>query len=119
MLSQCPHTSARSNNMKNNLILKKLTLILLLSAFITGCASVTVRPHGGPKDNSQAHYVESMPFYFGGIIGNRKVNVNEACEGAEVTQMQTITTLSDWVLGAISISIYTPRTAKVWCEKSQ
>lgn len=104
---------------RNNIILKKISLLLLLSIFITGCASVTVRPDGGQKDQSQADYIDSVPFYLAGLIGNHKVNVNEACEGNKVTQMQTITTLSDWLLSVISLSIYSPRTAKVWCEESQ
>lgn len=104
---------------KNNVMLKKIGLLLILSSFITGCASVTVRPHGGYKDSSEADYIEKVPFYLAGLIGNHKVDVNEACEGDEVTQMQTITTLSNWLLSVITLTIYSPRTAKVWCEESQ
>lgn len=98
---------------------RKISLLLLLSSFVTGCASVTVRPQGGNKDSSQADYIDSLPFYLGGLVGKHKVDVNEACEGNEVTQMQTITTSSDWFLGLLTLSIYSPRTAKVWCEESQ
>lgn len=91
----------------------------MLLIFLSGCASVTVRPHGGVKDNSQADYVDSLPFYMAGLVGNHKVNVNEACEGREVTQMQTVTSLSDWLLSLMTLSIYSPRTAKVWCEEAE
>lgn len=104
---------------KNNAMFRKISLLLLLLTFISGCASVTIRPQGGYKDSSQADYIENVPFYFAGLVGNHKVDVNEACEGNEVTQMQTITTLSNWLLGLITLTIYSPRTAKVWCEESQ
>ena len=104
---------------KTYLVLKKISLLMLLLIFISGCASVTIRPQGGPKDNSQADYFDSKPFYLAGLIGKHKVDVNQACEGNEVTQMQTVTTLSDWLLSLMTLGIYSPRSAKVWCEESQ
>lgn len=104
---------------KSNTRYKKIGLLLLLTTVITACSTVTIRPKGGTKDNSRADYIDSKPFYFGGPIGMHKVNVNEACEGNEVTQMQTVTTSSDWIFSLITLGIYTPRTAKVWCEGEQ
>lgn len=98
-------------------VFQKIGLVLLLAAIVSACSTVTVRPYGGPKDRSQADYIDSKPFYLGGPIGKHKVDVNEACEGKEVTQMQTLTTSSDWFLSIITLGIYTPRTAKVWCEE--
>jgi len=102
---------------RNNTVFKKISVLLLLSAVITGCSTVTIRPQGGTKDNSQADYLDSKPFYFGGVVGKHKVDVNEVCEGAEVSQLQTLMTSSDWLLGVITLSIYSPRTVKVWCEE--
>jgi hypothetical protein len=104
---------------RNNAMFKNAALLLILSSFIMGCSTVTIRPSGGDKDSSQADYVDSKHFYLGGAIGKHKVDVNEVCEGNEVLQMQTVTTASDWLLGVLTLFIYSPRTAKVWCEESQ
>lgn len=101
---------------ETNAMYRKAGLILLLTTFITACSTVTIRPNGGAKDNSQPNYVDSKPFYFGGPFGKHKIDVNDVCEGNEVTQMQTVTTSSDWFFSFITLGIYTPRTAKVWCE---
>lgn len=104
---------------KSNHMYRKVGLLLLLTSFISACSTVTVRPKGGAKDNSQPYYMDSKPFYFGGPFGKHKVDVNEACEGRDVTQVQTVTTASDWFFSLITVGIYTPRTAKVWCEEGQ
>lgn len=96
---------------------RKVALLFLLISLVTACSTVTIRPQGGVKDSSQADYIDSKPFYFGGPIAKHKVNVNEVCEGSEVTQMQTVTTASDWFFSIITLGFYTPRTAKVWCEE--
>jgi len=104
---------------RNNPTLKKASIALLVITLLASCSTVTIRPQGGIKDRSQADYIDSKPFYFSGLIGKHKVNVNDACEGNDVTQMQTVTTSSDWLMGIITLFIYAPRTAKVWCEESQ
>ena len=104
---------------RNNSALKKASIVLLITSLLASCSTVTIRPQGGTKDRSQADYIDSKPFYFSGLIGKHKVNVNDACEGNDVTQMQTVTTSSDWLMGIITLFIYAPRTAKVWCEESQ
>jgi len=88
-------------------------LILLISA----CSSVTIRPDGGEKDTSDPSYMDSKAFYFWGIKGEHEVDVNELCEGAPVSQMQTVMTSSDWFFGYLTLFIYTPRTVKIWCEE--
>ncbi len=92
-------------------------LCLLLLVNLAACSSVTLRPTGGEKDNADPSYIDSKPFYLFGIFGEHEVDVNEACEGAEVTQMQTVITSSDYILSMLTLFIYTPRTAKVWCEE--
>lgn len=100
-------------------VCRNLGLLLVLTTVISACSTVTIRPHGGLKDSSPADYIDSKPFYFGGPIGVHKVDVNQACEGREVTQMQTVMSSSDWFFSIITFGIYTPRTAKVWCEDMQ
>jgi len=85
---------------------KKISFLLLMTTVIAACSSVTIRPQGGSKDSSQADYIDSKPFYFAGLRGKHKVDVNEVCEGSEVTQMQTITSSADWLLGVMTLFIY-------------
>lgn len=94
-----------------------VVLLVFLLAAVSGCSSVTIRPDGGEKDHSEPTYLDSKPFYFWGLNGNHRVDVNEVCEGANVSQMQTIVTASDYLMGAITFFIYSPRTVKVWCQE--
>ncbi len=91
--------------------------VLLVASSVSACSSVTIRPKGGVKDTSPPSYIDSKPFYFWGLKGQHKVNVNEVCEGAEVSQMQTKVSISDFLYGGLTLGIYAPRTAKVWCEE--
>lgn len=98
---------------KKNRMLVATTILIAVSA----CSSVTIRPEGGEKDTSAPSYMDSKPFYFWGIKGEHEVDVNELCEGAEVSQMQTVMTSSDWMFGYLTLFIYSPRTVKIWCEE--
>lgn len=93
------------------MILTGMSMAMLLSA----CSSVTVRPDGGVKETTEPSYLDSKPFYLLGLIGEHNVDVNEICEGAEVSQMQTIMTGTDWIIGVATLGMYAPRTVKIWC----
>ena len=103
--------------MKANNILLGLTVLCLLILIMSACSSVTVRPDGGAKDSSEPSYIDSKAFYLLGLIGEHDVDVNEVCEGAAITQMQTVATGTDWIISVLTLGIYTPRTAKVWCAE--
>jgi len=94
----------------------KITLSLFLIINLAACSSVTIRQDEADKDNSEPTYMDSKPFYFFGLKGEHKVDVNEVCDGADVSQMQTVMTSSDYVIGMMTLFFYAPRTAKVWCE---
>jgi len=89
-----------------------LPLVLMLGA----CSSVTIRPYGGEKDTSAPDYQVSKAFYWGGLSGEHEVNTSLICGERRVMQMQAVTTLSDWLQGLVTLGIYAPRTAKVWCD---
>ncbi len=99
--------------MSRNTIVVGLTFILGLNA----CSSVTIRPHGGEKETTPPTYLDSKSFYLFGFIGSHEVDVNAVCEGAEVRQIQTVMTSNDYLLGFFTWFIYSPRTAKVWCDE--
>lgn len=97
---------------KNWHIVAVFLALLMLSA----CTSVTIRPSGGEKIHTEPTYTDSKPFYLFGLIGEHTVDVNEVCDGAEVEQMQTLISSNDYLLNLITLFIYSPRTAKVWCH---
>ncbi|MCV6614846.1 MAG: Bor family protein [Cellvibrionaceae bacterium] len=92
------------------------TLLLFSLLTLSACTSVTIRPSGGEKLHREPDYIDSKAFYLFGLIGEHEVDVNQVCEGAEVEQMQTIISSNDYLLGLITLFIYSPRTAKVWCR---
>lgn len=104
----------RYRSWRNISVMRLSVLVGLL--FLTACSSVTIRPYGGEKDTSPPDYQSSKTFYLAGIIGEHEVNTSVVCGERRVMQMQAITSLSDWLQSMLTLLIYTPRTAKVWCE---
>ena len=99
----------------SKVLLSKLLTAVLISLTLAACSSVTIRPEGGSKNRDEPSYLDSKRFYFWGLVGEHEIDVNALCEGAAVEQMQTVTTVSDFLLSTVTLYIYAPRTAKVWC----
>jgi hypothetical protein len=95
--------------------LAKFIALVVIASSVAACSSVTIRPEGGDKNRAEPSYLDSKPFYFWGLLGEHEIDVNTVCEGATVEQMQTVATVSDFLLGAVTLYIYAPRTAKIWC----
>ena len=95
----------------------KSIFLLVLIICVSGCSSVTMRPYGGEKATSDPDYAESQPYYWGGLKGENAIDTKAICKNRRVMQMQSVTTLSDFIRGVFTLFIYAPRTAKVWCEQ--
>jgi len=93
------------------------TLIIVTGALLmaTGCSTVTMRDKGQAKLDSDPSYQSSEPFFLWGLVGTSKVDVNEVCQGREAVQLQAQTTFVDGLLRVLTIGIYSPRSARVWC----
>ncbi len=94
----------------------KRIALLLVSILYVGCSTVTINPSGN-KLETEPTYSESLPFFIVGLIGEHDVNVSEICKGSSPVQMQTQDSFMNSFLGIVTFGIYTPRTAKVWCQK--
>ena len=92
------------------------TLMIALALMSSGCLSVTVRPEGGKKVETDANWQERQDFFLFGLVGESHIDVQGVCEGREVEQMQTQKTFVDGLFGLFSGGIYAPHTAKLWCE---
>lgn len=90
-----------------------LSLIIMLS----GCAAVTITETGEPNFRYYPNYEESKPFFLWGLIGDHRIDVSKICTEKPVVQMQTKFSSWDVLYSALTLGLYLPRTAKVWCER--
>jgi hypothetical protein len=93
-----------------------LTLTLAAALFLSGCATSTYVVNNNSNDYPEK---EDMQNYFVSGLGQKKeMNAAEICGGADkVAKVVTHTKFIDGFLGAITMGLYTPRTAKVYCIK--
>jgi hypothetical protein len=90
--------------------------VLAAMAFIGACASATIRPDGGEKLSGEPAYKESKNYFWWGLKGEHDINVAEICKDKGVDQMQSQFTFFDGFKTAITLGIWAPKTAKVWCK---
>ncbi len=94
-------------------------IIALLAVGLSACSTITISPEGGGKLTVKPTYEESKPFYFWGLSGEHRVDVLKVCDDKEPLQMQSQLTFVDGILGLITLGIYAPHTAKVWCPTEE
>lgn len=98
-------------------VLKQWGVALLAAMLLAGCATVTVRPDGGAKVGGTPDYQKSKNYFFWGLGGVHTIDVQEICEEKGVEQIQSQKTFMNGFLTAITLGIYAPKTAKVWCQE--
>jgi hypothetical protein len=94
--------------------LKKITAIICLIT-MASCAKVTIQPQNTFSPVSNANYEESIDFYLWGLIGEKRIEISKICKNGAL-QMQSQQTFIDGLSSAITLGIYAPHTAKVWCK---
>jgi hypothetical protein len=87
-----------------------------LLVITTGCYSVTIRPDGGFKVATQPSFEQRQDFYLWGLVGESHIDTQKVCSSKTPTQMQSQVTVVDALLGLVTLGIYSPETAKVWCK---
>ncbi len=95
--------------------ISKVCVLALLIA-TSGCFSVTSRPDGGFKVATKPTFEQRQDFYLWGLVGESHLNTKEICAKSQATQMQSQVTLVDGLLTLVTLGIYSPETAKVWCK---
>lgn len=90
-------------------------VLLLLS----GCSSVNIRTDGEKETTRPPDFEQTFNYWWWGLKGEHEVNVREVCLGKPVEQMQAVDTLSDSLFGLITLGIYSPRSARVWCKEKE
>ena len=95
--------------MKRGLIAGALMLSL------ADCSTVTIRPDGNGKLGTEPTREMTYNYYFWGLVGEHRVDVQAACGDRPVRQIQAQDTFENRVFTVITFGIYAPRSARVWC----
>ncbi len=95
--------------------LSKACLVALM-VVATGCYSVTSRPQGGFKVAGKPTFEQRQDFYLWGLVGESHIDTAKVCANKQPVQMQSQVTPVDALLGLVTIGIYSPESAKVWCQ---
>jgi len=94
--------------------LKTILLTITLLA-LSGCATQTFNVHGGgPAEPSQ---LTTHHFFLSGIGQSKEIDAAGVCGGAErVARVSAKAGVLDLVLANVTLGIYTPRSAIVYCR---
>ncbi len=95
------------------------TLFLATALLLGGCAAVTITESGEGNFSYRPHYEERKHFFLWGVIGEHRINVQQICRQRPVIQMQTKFSAMDVLYSTLTLGIYLPRTAKVWCKREE
>ena len=95
--------------------MKKIATITLLAALTTGCANQSFNMSGSaaatPAEDKYHH------FFINGLAQGKTVDAATACGGADkVARVEVQQTFMNGLLSVVTFGIYTPRTAKVYCQ---
>ncbi|MDW0617065.1 Bor family protein [Mannheimia haemolytica] len=98
--------------------MKKLLAMSVLTALLTtACTTQTAHIGGKVTDNIKPTKSVTQSFFIGGIVQEETLNVVEVCGSKDkVQQVETVLSGGDILLGLVTIGIYTPRTANVYCK---
>ena len=96
--------------------MKKMLLATALALLITGCAQQTFTVQNKPAAVAPK---ETITHRFVSGIGQKKtVDAAKICGGAEnVVKTETQQTFVNGLLGFITLGIYTPLEARVYCSQ--
>ena len=95
--------------------MKKLLIVSFAVVLFSGCATQTYHMNRGSA-SLKKH--EMQTFFVGGIGQEQKMNASAICGGAQkVAKVQSKISFLDGLLASITLGIYSPRTAMVYCIK--
>lgn len=95
--------------------IKKFSLLLCTLSFVA-CSTITIIPSNKPIALSPPKYSKTHNYFFWGLMGEKYINTKRICRRKRVRQMQTQFTFVNSLLTLLTLGIYSPKTAKVWCS---
>lgn len=95
--------------------MKKIILALTAATVISGCSTQTFNINGTTEVPPQTE--DSQVFFISGIGQEKSTNAAEICGGADrIIKVETQKTFVNGFLSFITLGIYTPRDARVYCR---
>lgn len=98
--------------------MKKIITLFVITLFLCSCSSVTLRTDDQRETHDTPSFQQRYTYWWWGLQGEHDVNVRIVCQDKGVEQIQTVNTVGDTLLQVITMGIYSPRTAKIWCKES-
>jgi uncharacterized lipoprotein YajG len=95
--------------------MNKIMMVLFAVLLIGGCAAQTFNINGadGEVPTSQ----KSQTFFISGLGQEKVTDAAQMCGGADkVVKVEAQHTFVNGLLGLVTLGIYTPRDAKVYCK---
>lgn len=93
----------------------KIASVIATTVVLAGCATQTFTVN--PKGNRSLRSEDSQTFFINGIGQEQMANAAKVCGGASrINRVQVQQTFLDGFLGSITFGLYTPRTARVFCN---
>ena len=90
--------------------------LVVASAVLAGCTQTKFNIQEN-SDGAVATYDRAQHYFIYGVGQQKNIDPNEICGGeGKVTRTETQTTFINWFVGAITLGIYTPQQARVYCE---
>ncbi len=97
-------------------IMMKRVILATAIASLAGCATQTYQiQSGGPSLPTRE---VSQSFFLSGIGQTQEIDAAEVCGGAKkIAKVETLISPVDGILGGVTLGIYTPKTARVYCAR--
>ena len=96
--------------------MKKMLLATALALLITGCAQQTFTVQNKPAAVAPKETI-THHFFVSGIGQKKTVDAAKICGGAENVVKTANQTFVNGLLGFITLGIYTPLEARVYCSQ--
>ena len=94
--------------------MKKLLLPLVLTLALGACSTQTAFING---TGGQLKKDDMQTFFVSGLGQTQTIDASAVCGGADkVVKVERTYSPLNWLLGALTVGIYTPYDAKVYCN---
>lgn len=94
--------------------MKKVIIAATVALFMSGCAQQSFVMS---DNNSVLKEENSQHFFINGLAQEKEINASDVCGGTDkVAKVEVQQTFLNGVLRAVTLGIYTPREARVYCK---
>jgi len=98
-------------------MIKSALTAVAIATLLVGCANQRFNVAGELSAMPTAKAEDSQTFFVSGIGQMQSVDAGKVCGGADKVQGVAVEQSgSDVLLGIVTLGIYTPRTARVYCK---